>query len=163
MGEAKRRQQRNATSGPIVYHHTSTLRTNLLWMSGVIEVEGKGGEALHPQIGAIKTDVLLRRAMRDFPPVAWFTSEITVPNCLRNMKLHFTDKNTGQLRYEDDAIGNLSDAIALNRVAVGFRLSDCPSIMKWSEHAGYHTLEGKDLNESARAYGDDPDTWYVSE
>ena len=26
---------------PTVYHHTSTVRTNLIWMSGVIEVEGK--------------------------------------------------------------------------------------------------------------------------
>ena len=162
MGEAKRRRQ-NSTLDRVVYHHSSTLRTNLLWMSGVVEVEGKGREPLHPHIGVIKTDVLRRRAMQDFPPVAWFCSEIAVPNCLRNTKLYFEDKNTGQLRYEDDAIGNLSDAIALNRVAVGFRLSDCPSIVKWSEHAGYHTPEGKELNESARAYGDNPSTWYVSE
>ena len=33
----------------------------------------------------------------------------------------------------------------------------CPSIVKWSEHAAYHTLEGKELNESAGEYGDDPD------
>jgi len=59
-----------------VYHHTSTLRTNLLWMSGVIEVEGSGREPLHPQLGIIKTDVLRRRAMQDFPPVAWLTSEV---------------------------------------------------------------------------------------
>ncbi len=163
MGEAKRRRQQNSMRGPVVYHHTSTLRTNLLWMSGVIEVEGKGAEPLHPQIGVIKTDVLRRRAMQDFPPVAWFTSEIAVPNCLRNTKLCFTDRETGELRYEDHAIGNLSDVIALNRVAIGFRLAECPSIIKWSEHAGYHASEGRELNESAQAYGDNPSTWYVSE
>jgi hypothetical protein len=163
MGQAKQRRRRNAALGPIIYHHTSTLRTNLLWMAGVIEVEGKGREPLHPHIGVIKTDVLRRRAMQDFPPVAWFTSEIVVPNCLRNMKLYFTDKNTGAVRYEDEAVGNLSDAIALNRVALGFRLSECPSIVKWSEHPGYRTAEGGDLNETARTSGDDPDAWYVSE
>jgi len=163
MGEAKRRRQQNSTLGGVVYHHTSTLRTNLLWMSGVVEVEGQGRDALHPHIGAIKTDASLRRALKDFPAVAWFTSEIAVPSCLRNTKLCFTDKDTGQLRYEDDALGNLADAIALNRVAVGFRLADCPSIVKWSEYAGYQTDEGKGLNESARAYGDNPDNWYVSE
>jgi hypothetical protein len=42
MGEAKRRRQQNSTPDRVVYHHTSTLRTNLLWMSGVIEVEGRG-------------------------------------------------------------------------------------------------------------------------
>jgi hypothetical protein len=163
MGQAKQRRLQNATLDRVVYHHTSTLRTNLLWMSGVIEVEGNGREPLHPHIGVIKTDVLRRRAMQDFPPLAWLTSEIEVPNCLRNTKLYFTDKDTGELRYEDGAIGNLSDAIALNRVAVGFRLSDCPSIVKWSKHPGYGTAEGKDLNESARDYGDDPSKWYVSE
>jgi hypothetical protein len=163
MGEAKRRRQQNSTLGGIVYHHTSTLRTNLLWMSGVIEVEGKGREPLHPHIGVIKTDVLRRRAVQDFPPVAWFTSEIAVPNCLRNMKLYFTDEATGAVRYEDEAVGNLSDAIALNRVAIGFRLSECPSIIKWPDHPGYLTIEGRELNESARTGGDDPSTWYVSE
>ena len=38
MGAAKRKRQNRV---PTVYHHTSTLRTNLIWMSGVIEVEGK--------------------------------------------------------------------------------------------------------------------------
>ena len=131
-------------------------------MSGVIEVEGSGREPLHPALGVIKTDVSRRRAMQDFPPVAWFTSEIAVPNCLRNTKLFFTDKTTGEVRYEDEAIENLSDAIALNRVALGFRLSECHSIVKWSEHPGYHTTEGKELNESAQSAGDEPGKWYVS-
>ena len=163
MGEAKRRRQRNAALGPVVYHHTSTLRTNLLWMAGVIEVEGRGHEPVHPHMGVIKTDVLRRRAMHDFPPVAWFTSEIAVPNCLRNTKVYFEDKTTGEVRSEHDAAGNLSDALALNRVAIGFRLSECTSILGWPKHPGYHTAEGKELNESARVGGDDPEKWYVSE
>jgi len=48
-------------------------------------------------------------------------------------------------------------------VAIGFRLPECPSIVKWPEHPGYHTTEGRELNESARTGGDDPDAWYVSE
>jgi hypothetical protein len=55
---------------PTVYHHTSTLRTNLIWMSGVIEVEGKSKGVLHPQIGEIRTDAKVRRALKDFLPVA---------------------------------------------------------------------------------------------
>src|SRR5207248_10116024 len=94
---------------------------------------------------------------------AWFTSDIAVPNCLRSMRLCFTDKATGELRYEDEAIGNLSDALVLNRVAIGFRLSECPSFVKWSEYPGYHTAEGEELNDTARIAGNNPDTWYVSE
>lgn len=49
MGEAKRRKMKEAELGPVVYHHTSTLRTNLLWMSGVIELEGQSRRpAFHP-------------------------------------------------------------------------------------------------------------------
>jgi len=71
MGEAKRRQ--TASIVRTVYHHTSTLRTNLIWMSGVIEVEGAGATPLHPQLGEFKHATSLRRGMHDFPPVAWFT------------------------------------------------------------------------------------------
>ena len=46
MGAAKRKRQNRV---PTVYHHTSTLRTNLIWMSGVIEVEGKSKGVFHPQ------------------------------------------------------------------------------------------------------------------
>jgi hypothetical protein len=44
-------------------------------------------------------------------------------------------------------------------VALGFRLTECPSIVKWSEHPGYGTAEGGELNQRARAYG----AWYVSD
>lgn len=97
MGEAKRRRFAQAAGNVgIVYHHSSTLRTNLMWMSGVIDVEGQSGRVFHPSIGEIKTDASLRRELRDFPPVAWFTSEISIPNCLRNVRVMFTDKDTGK-------------------------------------------------------------------
>ena len=35
MGQAKLKRSLPVS---VVYHHTSTLRTNLLWMSGVVEV-----------------------------------------------------------------------------------------------------------------------------
>jgi hypothetical protein len=44
MGQAK---VRKAQSQPTLFHHTSTLRTNQLWMSGVIQVEGKSGPVIH--------------------------------------------------------------------------------------------------------------------
>ncbi|TCU75438.1 hypothetical protein EDE08_103661 [Bradyrhizobium sp. R2.2-H] len=165
MGEAKRRKMREAELGPVVYHHTSTLRTNLLWMSGVIEVEGQSRwPAFHPKLGEIRTDALMRRAMKDFPPVAWFTSEIDIPNCLRNTRVFLTDNKTGEIRYEEEETGRqLSDVLALNRVAIGFRLSENSSIVPWRDHPGYLTSEGAELNETARDVGDDPDKWYVSE
>jgi hypothetical protein len=38
MGEAKRKRLADRT---VVYLHTSTLQTHFIWMSGVIELEGK--------------------------------------------------------------------------------------------------------------------------
>ena len=79
-----------------VYHHTSTLRSNLLWMSGVIEVEGKASPVFHPKIGEINTNARLRRSMTDFPPVAWFTSQIEVPKYLMDVALFTETKITGE-------------------------------------------------------------------
>ncbi|UPJ78573.1 hypothetical protein IVB16_27380 [Bradyrhizobium sp. 183] len=163
MGEAKRRKLVEDQAGPVVYHHTSTLRTNLLWMSGVIEVEGKGLPPLHPRLGTIRTNALLRRSMTDFPPLAWFTSEITIPNCLRDTQIMFVDNDTGTTKYEDRPGPEMSDALALNRVAIGFRLFENPTIQRWRDHRGYTTSEGRELNETARDLGDDPGRWYVSE
>jgi len=158
MGEAKRRRE-NAV--PTVYHHTSTLRTNLIWMSGVIQVEGKSDGAFHPALGKIVTDAAARRAMKDFPAVAWFTKRIEVPRVLTGSALFATDKKTGELREFKVSDGEVN-AISLNRVALGFAISETP-VVPWREHYGYGTPEGRDLNESARAAGDDPEDWYVSE
>jgi hypothetical protein len=163
MGEAKRRKLASARGAGVVYHHTSTLRTNLLWMSGVIELEGRSPPVIHPQLGEIRTDALARRAMNDFPPVAWFTTETAVPKCLRQSNLRFVDKATGRVRHEDLANRQTSDALALNRVAIGFRLPENPTITPWKDHPGYVTPEGQELNESAIEAGDDPTSWYVSE
>ncbi|SFJ85561.1 hypothetical protein [Bradyrhizobium sp. Gha] len=162
MGEAKRRKLMDVQGGLVVYHHTSTLRTNLLWMSGVIEVEGKGLPPIHPRLGQITTDAKLRRSMTDFPPLAWFTSEITIPNCLRDTQIRLVDAN-GSIKHEDFPGEDVSDALALNRVAIGFRLSENPTIGRWQDHPGYSTAEGRELNETAAALGDDPSRWYVSE
>lgn len=54
LGEARRRALAQAS---IIYHHTSSLRANLIWVSGVIELEGQSKGALHPIIGEIITDV----------------------------------------------------------------------------------------------------------
>jgi hypothetical protein len=158
MGEAKRRRE-NAV--PTVYHHTSTLRTNLIWMSGVIQVEGKSEGVFHPSLGEIKTDALARRALEDFPPVAWFTKRLEIPNVLIQSALYGVDKNTGE-RKEITLAVEQANAMAMNRVALGFRLADIP-VVPWPDHYGYKTGEGQELNESAREAGDDPDDWYVSE
>ncbi|MEG3089477.1 hypothetical protein [Sphingomonas sp. PB4P5] len=158
MGEAK---QRRLDAVPTVYHHTSTLRTNLLWMSGVIEVEGKGGAALHPNFGKIELNANLRRRMNDFPPLAWFTTQVSVPNCILKAGIQFYDKTTGEPR-DLPVDPRLPNAVALQRVAIGFPIADIP-VLPWKDHPGYATTEGVDLNESARDAGDSPDDWYVSD
>lgn len=158
MGEARRRR---ATTPPTVYHHTSTLRTNLIWMSGLIEVEGKSEGVFHPQLGEIKTDALARRSMTDFPPVAWFTTNINVPHVLTNARFFTQDKVTGRKKGIDIGSG-VANAIALNRVALGFRIADIP-VVPWPEYRGYDTPEGRELNSSALEMGDNPNEWYVSE
>jgi hypothetical protein len=163
MGEAKRRKLASARGDGVVYHHTSTLRTNLLWMSGVIELEGRSPPVIHPHLGEVRTDALARRALKDFPPVAWFTTEIAVPKCLRQNLVCFVDKTTGSIRHENLADREISDVIALNRVAIGFRLPENPTITSWTDHPGYLTPEGRELNETATEAGDDPSKWYVSE
>lgn len=53
--------------------------------------------------------------------------------------------------------------LALNRMALEFPISDIP-VVRWREHPGFETSEGKELNRTAvHDYGDDPDDWYVSE
>jgi hypothetical protein len=160
MGEAKRRK-----AGVVVYHHTSSLRTNLMWMSGVIELEGRGKPATHPHLeGPIIQCATVRRAMRDFPAVAWFTSEIAIPNCLREGQFAFITKTGEVVRYEHGVDPRkFADATALQRAAIGFRLADCPTIVPWPSYYGYTTDEGRELNETARDVGDDPDRWFVSE
>ena len=158
MGQAKLRK---ALTPPTIYHHTSTLRTNLIWMSGVIELEGRGQTPVHPQLGDIDHAAMLRRPFRDFPPLAWFTRKIDVPRCLSGAAVILRDRKTGEeLQRIDDP--KISHGMALNRVALGFRLSDAVFI-PWPQHPGYTTPEGCDLNESAHEFGDDPDDWFVSE
>lgn len=78
MGQAKRRREAGVQ---VVYHHTSSLRTNLLWMSRYIALEGNSKGVIHPELGEIHTDAALRRPMRDFPPLVWFTTRIQAIAC----------------------------------------------------------------------------------
>ena len=158
MGEAKRRR---ASAVATIYHHTSTLRTNLIWMSGMIDLEANKKSVLHPQLGEIGTDALMRRSMREFPPVAWFTRRIEIPNVLIVSVLYFEDKKTGEVRRIE--VGTeIAHGMSLNRVALGFPLADI-DVTPWPEYRGYLTPEGQELNETARAAGDDPNDWYISE
>jgi hypothetical protein len=157
MGQAKLKK---ANTVPTVFHHTSTLRTNMLWMSGKILPEGQMPPVLHPHLGPIGTDALLRRAMVDFPPLTWFTTRISVPNCLVLKELHFQNKDGSVFSVPIDR--PVANGIALNRFAIGFRVADIP-VVPWPEHRGYDTAEGRALNETAREAGDNPEDWYVSE
>ncbi len=160
MGAAKRKRQNQV---PTVYHHTSTLRTNLIWMSGVIEVEGKSKEVFHPQLGEIRTDAKVRRALKDFPPVAWFTTRIDVPKVLMSTEIVFVDRETGELELDRlKTNAEIANALSLNRIALGFPIADIP-VVPWPEHLGYRTSEGQELNETARVVGDNPDDWYISD
>lgn len=158
MGEAKWRREHAV---PTVYHHTSSLRTNLIWMSGVIQVEGQSKDAVHPQLGEIQTNASLRRGFSDFPPVAWFTRRLEVPKCLQSVSLCLMSKDTGEIT-EIEADEKTANGIALQRIALGFPVSAIP-VVPWPEHKGYETAEGMELNSTAREVGDDPDDWYVSE
>jgi hypothetical protein len=158
MGEAKRRRQNGTRT---VYHHTSILRTNLIWMSGVIEVEGNSKGVFHPYLGEIKTEAQARRELKDFPPVAWFTTNTRIPNCLTPSVCLAMDGTTGE-RQEIKLDHGMANALALNRVALGFSSADIP-VVPWPAYRGYATREGQQLNDWARLVGDDPDEWYVSE
>lgn len=158
MGQAR---SKRLAEPKVVYHHTSLLWTNQIWMSGVIDVEGKPRRALHPVLGEVAAAPSLRRGFEDFPPLAWFTTRIEVPRCLVRYTLVVVDRQTGE-RREHDVGGEVSHGLALNRVALGFPVVG-RGFVKWSEHPGYRTAEGRELNATARAVGDDPDDWYVSE
>src|SRR5690242_13987109 len=117
MGQAKLRRM-NAV--PTVYHHTSSLRTNEIWMSGKIKLEGQQPPAWHPKLGKIGTTTNLRRSMRDFPALAWFTSKISVPRCLVETVICFADEKTGEVVKKLRLGEHESNAMALQRIALGF-------------------------------------------
>jgi hypothetical protein len=71
------------------------------------------------------------------------------------------DKSTGITR-EVARDPRLANAIALNRIALGFPVAAIP-VVPWRDHLGYATDEGRELNETAREAGDNPEDWYVSE
>ena len=158
VGEARRRRE---MAVPTVYHHTSMLRTNLIWMSGVIALEGSGGRVLHPHLGEIKSDLKMRRPVQDFPALAWFTTRINTPRCLTDSGVYAVDQSTGEKR-DVDLGGKAANLLAMNRIAIGFPIADIP-VVRWTDHPGFDTGEGRDLNESAIDYGDDPADWYVAE
>ncbi|MGM4992728.1 hypothetical protein [Tardiphaga sp. 841_E9_N1_2] len=144
----------------MVYHHTSTLRTNLIWMSGVIELEGKEQPAQHPHLGKVLTNTSLRREAKDFPALAWFTRQVSTPNCLMKASIFYLDENGIQRSL--DMSRDMVNVYALHRMALGFPIADI-AVTHWPDHPGYDTPEGRDLNESAIEAGDDPADWYVSE
>lgn len=158
MGEAKRRRDERAG---LVWHHTSILRTNLIWMSGIIDLEGRSKGALHPAFGQIHTDAAMRRPMQDFPALAWFTSDFNVPKCLLTFDAYVTRKDTGAVERITLSPEEVA-AFSMNRIAIGFPAADI-GVRRWPDHPGYSTGEGADLNETARDLGDDPDTWWVSD
>jgi hypothetical protein len=131
-------------------------------MSGVIQVEGKSEGAFHPQLGKVITDATRRRALRDFPPVAWFTTRVDVPKVLIAHEMIFVDNVTGEERQRLPIGSEISNGYALNRVALSFPIASI-RVVRWPEYYGYSTPEGWELNESARDKGDNPDDWYLSE
>lgn len=161
MGEARRRK---STPASVLYHHTSTLRTNQLWMAECILPEGRMAPVLHPDLGEVRTDARFRRRMVDFPAVVWLTNQSTIPNCLRTIELAFVDSSGKRLDLPKDfpkADAEIADQIALNRFAIGFPI-DALDVTRWPEHPGYGSSEGRELNETARSAGDDPRDWYVA-
>jgi len=162
MGEAKRKRLAGTAGVTTVYHHTSILRTNLIWMSGVIEVEGKMPPAFHPQLGEIRTDARVRRSMEDFPPVAWFTSKTHVPQCLQDIEFRLVTNDDNRTLRETRVPPHLASAFSLQRLALGFPVEGS-TIIPWRDYYGFSTPEGRELNRTAQAVGDNPNDWWVSE
>ncbi|MDO8360974.1 MAG: hypothetical protein Q7T08_13195 [Devosia sp.] len=162
MGEAKRRRAMGGEALPTtVFHHTSTLRTNLIWMSGVIELEGRCPPVMHPRLGVLRTESLARRAFSDFPALAWFTTQRNVPKCLQSVVMQFQRIDTGEMTVTRLTTKE-SALLSLNRIALEFPIAEI-SVVRWVDHPGYSTKEGADLNRWACEMGDDPSDWYVSE
>jgi hypothetical protein len=159
MGEAKRKNMQPVRT---VYHHTSSLRTNLIWMSGVINLEGQSEGVFHPYLGEIITNAQMRRGMVDFPPLAWFTTETYTPNCLMTIRISGKRKDTGEVVDFRELRQVEARALLMKRLALGFPTADVP-VVPWPEHPGFNTAEGRDLNETARDVGDDPTRWWVSD
>jgi hypothetical protein len=178
MGEAKRKRAVQGAAGVVVYHHTSILVTNRIWMDGVLKPDGPGADTVaHPKLeaGVKFGGERTRRACQDFPPLVWFTTRIAIPPCMMNGELIVTFPNgrpdeatLGKVAgVMAEAVENLSAADMMNfrmwnRVALGFQIADIP-VTPWCSHYGYDTTEGRDLNTSAIEAGDNPDDWFVSE
>jgi hypothetical protein len=137
-------------------------------MSGVIQLEGHTeGLVIHPQIGEIKTNANLRREFKDFPRLAWFTRRLEVPNVLIKAKMmgqkpDGTIIDFGRMVDLDKYASRLGNMLALNRLALGFPTESIP-VSPWTQHNGYKTDEGRELNQTAREAGDNPNDWWVSE
>lgn len=158
MGEAK---QRRSQPTELVWHHTSILRTNRMWMSGVVELEGRSPGVEHPAFGDVHTSAKLRRDLVDFPALAWFTTQIDVPACLQHFDVYGRDRQTGEAKALELGPDSVA-AFTMNRVAIGFPIASTP-VQPWSKHFGYKTREGRELNASAKDVGDNPDDWWVAD
>jgi len=100
--------------------------------------------------------------MRDFPPLAWFTSKISVPRCLVSSTVLFKNLETGEVVKKMRLTEKQSNSMALHRIALGFPVSEIP-VVRWKDYPGYDTAEGRELNETAIDLGDNPNDWWVSE
>ncbi len=144
----------STVSVSLVYHHTNILFSHLIWNSGVIDIESEHDQMVaHPILESFGLGgVTHRRMAKDFPRLAWFTSNKSIPRCLENVSLLNTDISVEH-----------GTAIKLNRIAIEFALATAPEIVPWKAYYGYDTPEGQKLNRDAIAEGDDPDEWYISE
>lgn len=124
-------------------------------MSGYVEVEGHEKPPIHPALGRINGDVRLRRAMEDIPPVAWFTSQLAISQCLIVDELYLVDQNTGAPKGTLKVSEDVAHGLALHRIALAFPIAAIP-VVRWPDHLGFATEEGRALNASARGFGDNP-------
>src|SRR5262249_48799394 len=99
------------------------------------------------------------RAVIDFQPLAWFASEVTPPQCLQRVSIEGINDAGERVKVHIDRDQHMG---GLLRIALGFRAVDIGAI-RWPDHPGYCTGEGRYLNDTARECGDDPDKWFVTE
>lgn len=58
----------------------------------------------------------VRRALKDFPPVAWFTTRIDVPRVLIGSEIVIVDQGTGEELERRKPNADIANVLSLNRI-----------------------------------------------
>jgi len=157
MTKGEKQRQEMAAHGPTIYHYTSALYTNQIWMAGYLMLPGLRDVTYHPIFGDIPA---VDCSAFGHLPLIWFTTNRNIPRCLRSYMLMRPNDGSPALSVRAPAL--VVDAFCYMRIALGFHAKEIGAV-PWPEHPSYDTDEGRGFAETAREVGDNPDEWYVAE